>query len=42
MLSGLPEQKTEVFRQVRDEIKEKVRQFIADTVQIKTSELSIA
>ena len=42
MPSGLPEQKTEVFRQVRDEIKEKVRQFIADTVQIKTSELSIA
>jgi arsenate reductase len=42
MLSGLPEQKTEVFRQVRDEIKEEVRQFIADTVQIKTSELSIA
>ena len=39
---GLPEQKTEVFRQVRDEIKEKVRQFIADTAQIKASELSIA
>jgi arsenate reductase len=39
---GLPEQKTEVFRQVRDEIKDKVRQFIADTVQIKASELSIA
>jgi arsenate reductase len=39
---GLPEQKTEVFRQVRDEIKEKVRQFISDTAQIKASELSIA
>jgi arsenate reductase (thioredoxin) len=39
---GLPEQKTEVFRRVRDEIKDKVRQFIADTAQIKASELSIA
>ena len=39
---GLPGQKTEVFRRVRDEIKDKVRQFIADTAQIKTGELSIA
>jgi arsenate reductase len=39
---GLPEHKTEVFRQVRDEIKEKVRQFIADTPQVNASELSIA
>jgi arsenate reductase len=29
--AGLPEQKTEVFRQVRDEIKDKVKQFVADT-----------
>lgn len=28
---GLPEQKTEVFRRVRDEIKDKVKQFISET-----------
>ena len=39
---GLPGPKTEVFRRVRDEIKDKVRQFIADTAQIKPTELSIA
>jgi len=39
---GLPEQRTEAFRRVRDEIRDKVRQFIADTAQIKASELSIA
>lgn len=39
---GLPEQKTEVFRRVRDEIFDKVRQFIADTAQVNASELSIA
>jgi arsenate reductase len=40
--SGLPEQKTEAFRRVRDEIKEKVGQFIADTAQVKANELSVA
>jgi arsenate reductase (thioredoxin) len=40
--NGLPEQKTEVFRRVRDEIKDKVKQFITDNAQIKASELSIA
>lgn len=39
---GLPEQRTEMFRRVRDEIKDKVREFIAGTAQIKASELSIA
>ncbi len=39
---GLPEQKTEVFRRVRDEIKDKVRQFIEDTAKTKATELSIA
>jgi arsenate reductase len=39
---GLPEQKTEIFRQMRDEIRDKVKQFVADTAQIKASELSIA
>jgi arsenate reductase (thioredoxin) len=39
---GLPEQRTEIFRRVRDEIKEKVREFIADTAQMAASELSIA
>ena len=38
---GLPEQRTEIFRRVRNEIKDKVREFIADTAQIKPSELSI-
>jgi len=31
-----------MFRRVRDEIKDKVREFIAGTAQIKASELSIA
>jgi arsenate reductase len=39
---GLPEQRTEMFRRVRDEIKDKVREFVAGTAQIKASELSIA
>jgi arsenate reductase len=39
---GLPEQRTEVFRRVRDEIKDKVSQFIADAAHVKASELSIA
>jgi arsenate reductase (thioredoxin) len=40
--TGLPEQKTEVFRRVRDEIKDKVAQFVADTTKTMASELSIA
>ena len=40
--TGLPEQKTEVFRHVRDEIKDKVKQFVADTTKTVASELSIA
>ena len=40
--TGLPEQKSEVFRSVRDEIKEKVNQFVADTTKTVASELSIA
>jgi arsenate reductase (thioredoxin) len=40
--AGLPGHKTEVFRRVRDEIKDKVGQFIADTTQMKLGELSIA
>ncbi len=39
---GLPDQKKEVFRRVRDEIQDKVKQFVADSAQIKTSSLSIA
>jgi arsenate reductase (thioredoxin) len=39
---GLIDQKKEVFRRVRDEIQDKVKQFVADSAQIKTSELSIA
>jgi arsenate reductase len=39
---GLLDQKKEVFRRVRDEIQDKVKRFVADTAQIKTSELSIA
>jgi arsenate reductase (thioredoxin) len=39
---GLLDQKKEVFRRVRDEIQDKVKQFVADTAQIKASELSIA
>ena len=38
----LPHQKTEVFRRVRDEIKDKIQQFVAETEKIKASELSIA
>ena len=37
----LPEQRTEAFRRVRDEIKDKVQQFVADTAETK-NELSIA
>ncbi len=39
---GLPAQKAEAYRRVRDEINVNVRQFIADTAQIKGSGLSIA
>ena len=34
LTATLPEQRTEVFRRVRDEIKDKVKQFIADTAEI--------
>ena len=40
--TGPQEQKTEAFRHVRDEIKDKVKQFIADTTKTAASELSIA
>lgn len=40
--AGLPEQRTEAFRRVRDQLRDKVRQFIADTAQIKASEISVA
>jgi arsenate reductase (thioredoxin) len=40
--AGLHEHRTEVFRCVRDEIKDKVKQFIIDTAEIKARELSIA
>jgi arsenate reductase len=40
--AGLPEQKAEVFRLVRDEIRDKVKQFVIDSAQIKPTELSIA
>jgi arsenate reductase len=39
---GLMEQKKEVFRRVRDDVQEKVEQFVADTAQMESSELSIA
>jgi arsenate reductase len=39
---GLIDQKKEVFRRVRDKIQDKVKQFVADTAQMKISELSIA
>lgn len=39
---GFGDQKKEVYRRVRDEIQDKVKQFVADTAQIKASELSIA
>jgi arsenate reductase len=39
---GSSEQKTEVFRRVRDEIRNQVDRFVADTVQTKATELSIA
>jgi arsenate reductase len=39
--TGLPDQKTEAFRRVRDETKDKVKQFV-DTAKTKASELSIA
>jgi arsenate reductase len=40
--TGLPDQKTEAFRRVRDEIKDKVKQFVADTAKTMASELAIA
>lgn len=39
---GLSEPRTEVFRRVRDEIKDKIKQFEVDTAQMKATELSIA
>jgi arsenate reductase len=39
---GLSEQRTEVFRHVRDEIKNEVQRFITETAQAKATELSIA
>jgi arsenate reductase (thioredoxin) len=39
---GLPTQKTEAFRHARDEIKDKVKQFVAQTEKTKVTELSIA
>ena len=41
-VDGLPEQRTEVFRRVRDEIQDKVKQFIVETTQTTASEISIA
>jgi arsenate reductase len=38
---GLSNQKKELLRRVRDEIQEKVKQFIADTAELKETELSI-
>jgi protein-tyrosine-phosphatase len=40
--AGVSEQRTEVFRRVRDEIKDKVTQFVADNAQAKAAGLSIA
>ena len=40
--TGLPEQKTEAFRRVRDEIKDKVKRFVADTAKTVAHEISIA
>lgn len=39
---GLPQQRAEVFRRVRDEIKGQVSRFIADTAHAKPTELPIA
>jgi arsenate reductase (thioredoxin) len=39
---GLPGPKTEVFRRVRDQICDKVKQFVTETEKIHASELSIA
>ncbi len=41
-VAGLPDQRTEVFRRMRDEIKDQVSLLIADTEQAKATELSIA
>jgi hypothetical protein len=38
----LPGQKTEVFRRVRDQISDKVKQFVTETEKIHATELSIA
>jgi arsenate reductase (thioredoxin) len=40
--AGLPDQKTEAFRRARDEIKGKVKQFVAEIEKMKVRELSIA
>ena len=39
---GLPELRTEAYRHVRDELKNQVCQFIADTAQMEPTELAIA
>jgi arsenate reductase (thioredoxin) len=39
---GLIDQKKEIFRRVRDEVQDKVKQFVADTAQMESSQLSIA
>ena len=39
---GLPGPQKEVFRRVRDEISDKVKQFVTETEKINASELAIA
>jgi arsenate reductase (thioredoxin) len=41
-VDGLIEQKKEAFRRVRDELQDKVKQFVTDIAQMQSSELSIA
>jgi arsenate reductase len=41
-VGGLIDQKKEAFRRVRDEVEDKLKQFVADTAQMESSELSIA
>jgi arsenate reductase (thioredoxin) len=40
--AGLLDQKTQAFRHARDEIKDKVKQFVAETEKMKVPGLSIA
>jgi arsenate reductase len=39
---GLISEKKEVFRLVRDDVQNKVKQFVADTAQMESSKLSIS